>query len=203
VFTAKRLPQARSGCRALAEMRQPGAALAVASVSRNALTARAQSRQKMPKPVDLSVLRLRPPNDLMRTCRCQRESGSGAPFRCSSSTRAALPTWGDSGSGHPLRSPHRPSLAVHARAGERGAPWLPPHRSHRATLEDGAGCICSPTGRRSGNIPSRWAPGSFSSKFPQGPGSEQVVMGRAAHFRTRGVKPPLGLPKDGRGVAVR
>jgi hypothetical protein len=50
--------------------------------------------------------------------------------------------------------------------------WLPPHRSHRATLEDGAGCICSPTGRRSGNIPSRWAPGSISSKSPQSPSFE-------------------------------
>ena len=66
--------------------------------------------------------------------------------------------------------------------------WLPPHRSHRATLEDGAGCICSPTGRRSWNIPSRWAPSSISSKSPQSPSFEPRCHGPRGPFSYEGRK---------------
>ena len=65
--------------------------------------------------------------------------------------------------------------------------WLPPHRSHRATLEDGAGCICSRPAAGPGTW-SRWAPGSSSSKAPQSPCFEPRCHGPGGPFSYEGRK---------------
>ena len=100
----ERCPLARgragAGCRRRVEVRQPGPA----SLGRPRLASCTRCRgsdlrQKMPKPVDLSVLGLRPHNDLMLTRSLSTRVRIWRFWHCSSATRVALPTEGDIGAG--------------------------------------------------------------------------------------------------------
>jgi hypothetical protein len=80
--------------------------------------------------------------------------------------------------------------------------WLPPHRSHRATLEDGAGCICSRPAAGTGTS-SRWAPGSISSNSPQSPGFEPRCHGPGGPFSYEGRKKRTQHQRSGSRRAPR